>query len=52
MTIIFATTNERKIEDLKNFVDNLKLNIEVKPLKDIGWNRGEIFETDSTLEEN
>lgn len=52
MTIIFATTNERKIEDLKNLIDNLKLNIDVKSLKDIGWNRGEIFETGSTLEEN
>lgn len=52
MIIIFGTTNERKTEDLRNIVRKLNLNIEIKSLKDIGWDRGEIAETGSTLEEN
>ena len=52
MIIIFGTTNERKTEDLRNIVKKLNLDIEIKSLKDIVWNRGEIAETGSTLEEN
>lgn len=52
MTIIFGTTNERKIEDLKNIIKKFELDIEVKSLTDIFWNRGEIEETGNTLEEN
>lgn len=52
MIIIFGTTNERKTEDLKNIIKKLELDIEVKSLKDINWNRGEIEENGSTLEEN
>lgn len=51
MIIIFGTTNERKTEDLRNIVKELGLNIEIKSLKDISWDRGDIEETGSTLEE-
>lgn len=52
MIIIFGTTNERKIEDLKNLIKSFNLNIEIKSLTDISWNRNDIDETGSTLEEN
>ena len=52
MIIIFGTTNERKTEDLKNMIKKLNLDIEVKSLKDINWNLGEIEETGLSLEEN
>ena len=52
MILIFGTTNERKTEDLRNIVKELGLNIEIKSLKDISWDRGDIEETGSTLEEN
>ncbi len=50
--IIFGTTNERKTQDLKNMIKKLELDIEVKSLADIRWDRGEIQETGKTLEEN
>lgn len=52
MTIIFGTTNERKIEDLRSITKKLGLDIEIKSLIDINWDRGEIEETGSTLEQN
>lgn len=52
MIVIFGTTNERKIEDLRNIIKKLGLDIEIKSLTDISWNGGEIEETGSTLEEN
>ncbi len=52
MVIIFGTTNARKTEDLKNMSRKLGLDLEIKTLTDIGWDRGEIEETGSTLEEN
>jgi XTP/dITP diphosphohydrolase len=52
MIIIFGITNERKIEDLRNIIKKLGLDIEIKSLTDISWNRGEIQETRDTFEEN
>lgn len=52
MIIIFGTTNKRKIEDLQSIVKKLKLDIEIKSLEDINWDRGEIEETGISLEEN
>ncbi len=52
MQIIFGTTNERKIEDLQNIINDLKLDLQVLSMSDIGWDRGEIEETGSTIEEN
>lgn len=52
MKLIFGTTNERKVEDLQNIINEMNLDIEVISMKDIGWNRGEIDENGSTIEEN
>lgn len=52
MIVIFGTTNERKIEDLRNIIKKLSVDIEVISLDDIGWNLGEIEENGNTLEEN
>jgi len=52
MIIIFGTTNKRKIEDLQSIVKKLKLDIEIKSLEDINWDKGEIEETGTSLEEN
>ena len=52
MKIIFATTNNRKLEDLNNIITNNKLELEILSLNDIGWNLGEIEETGTTIEEN
>lgn len=52
MKLIFGTTNNRKVEDLQNIIDQMKLDIEVVSMKDIGWDRGEIEEDGLTIEEN
>ena len=52
MKLIFGTTNERKVEDLQNIINELSLDIEVLSMSDIGWDRGEIDENGSTIEEN
>ena len=52
MKIIFGTTNKRKVQDLQNIIDEMELNIEVIGMEDIAWDRGEIEETGSTIEEN
>ena len=52
MKLIFGTTNKRKKEDLKNIIKEMKLNIEVLSMEDIDWDRGEIEENGSTIEEN
>lgn len=52
MIIIFGTTNERKMEDVRNIIKGLNLDIEVKGLSDISWDRGETPENGNTLEEN
>lgn len=52
MRIIFGTTNNRKLEDLINVINDNKLDLEVLSMADIGWDRGEIEETGKTIEEN
>ena len=52
MKLIFGTTNARKTEDLQNIINELGLDIEVLSMSDIGWDRGEIDENGSTIEEN
>ncbi len=52
MQIIFGTTNQRKTEDLQNIINEMNLDLEVLSMADIGWDRGEIEENGSTIEEN
>ena len=52
MKIVFGTTNKRKVEDLQNLIHSLKLNIEILGMNDIGWDRGEIEENGTTINEN
>ena len=52
MKLIFGTTNKRKVEDLQNIIDQLKLDIDVIDMEDIGWDREEIEENGTTIEEN
>lgn len=52
MKLIFGTTNKRKTEDLQNIINELNLDIEILSMEDIGWDKGEIDETGSTIEEN
>ena len=52
MKLIFGTTNKRKVEDLQNTINKMNLDIEVLSMEDIGWDRGEIEENGTTIEEN
>ncbi len=52
MKLIFGTTNNRKVEDLQNIINKMKLDIQVLSMEDIGWDRGEIEENGTTIEEN
>ncbi len=52
MKIIFGTTSQRKIEDLQSIINEMNLELEVLSMADIGWDRGEIEETGSTIKEN
>ena len=52
MKVIFATTNNRKLEDLNNIIDENSLELEVLSLTDIGWDRDEIEENGKTIFEN
>ena len=52
MRVIFATTNNRKLEDLNTIISENNLNLEVLSLSDISWDRGEIEENGSTIYEN
>ena len=52
MKIVFGTTNQRKIEDLKKLIKILDLDLEVLGLDDIDWILGEINEDGHTIEEN
>ena len=52
MKVIFGTTNKRKTQDLQSIVRELKLDIEILSMADIGWDRGEIEEYGKTIEEN
>ena len=52
MKIIFGTTSNRKLNDLREIININNLDIDVLSLNDISWNLGEIEETGTTLEEN
>ena len=52
MKLIFGTTNKRKVEDLQNIINEMNLDIQVVSMEDIGWDRGEIEENGSTIEDN
>ena len=52
MKVVFGTTSARKTQDLQNIINELKIDLEVLSLADIGWNRGEIDENGETIEEN
>ena len=52
MKLIFGTTNKRKVEDLQNIINEMNLDIEVISMEEIGWDRGEIEENGTTIEEN
>ena len=52
MKIIFGTTNDRKVADLKNQARKMKMNLNVLSMNHIGWNLGEIKEDGMTIEEN
>lgn len=51
MKIIFGTTNQGKIDQVKGFLEYKKIDIEFISLKDIGFNE-EIIENGETVEEN
>ena len=52
MEVIFGTTSDRKKNDLQNIINQLGLELQVLSMDDIGWNRGDIIEDGSTIEEN
>ena len=52
MKLIFGTANKRKVEDLQNIINEMNLDIQVVSMEDIGWDRGEIEENGSTIEDN
>lgn len=52
MKVIFGTTNERKVEDLREQSRALGIDLEIIGMNDIGWNLGEIEENGTTIEEN
>ncbi|MBE7082635.1 MAG: non-canonical purine NTP pyrophosphatase [Clostridiales bacterium] len=52
MKVIFATTNNRKLEDLNNIIFENNLDLQVLSLADIGWDRGEIEENGNSIYEN
>ncbi len=52
MKIVFGTTNETKVRDIKIFVQANNIDAEILSMKDIDWDRGEIEENGTTCEEN
>lgn len=52
MKLIFGTTNKRKTADLQNIIDEMNYDIEVLSMEDIGWDRGDIEEDGTTIDEN
>ena len=52
MKLIFGTTNKRKTTDLQNIIYEMNYDIEVLSMEDIGWDRGDIDEDGTTIEEN
>lgn len=51
MKVIYGTSNKAKVEALKKIFHNLKIDLEIETLKDIGFS-GEIIEDGKTFEEN
>ncbi len=51
MKIIYGTSNRGKLQEIKDFFKNNKLNVEILSLKDINFNK-EIEENGKTFEEN
>ena len=51
MKIIYGTSNQGKINQVKEYLEYKKENIEIISLKDIGFNE-EIDENGKTFEEN
>ena len=51
MKVIFGTTNQGKIDQVKGFMEYKKIDIEFISLKDIGFNE-DIIENGETIEEN
>ncbi len=51
MKVIFGTTNQGKIDQVKGFMEYKKIDIEFISLKDIGFNEN-IIENGETIEEN
>ena len=51
MKIIYGTGNKEKITQVKDYIKEMKLNIEIVTIKDIGFSE-EIEETGTTFEEN
>ena len=51
MKIIYGTTNNAKYIALKKIFKNLKIDVDIETLKDIGF-EGEIIEDGKTFEEN
>lgn len=51
MKIIYGTSNRGKLQEIKDFFKNNKLNVEILSLKDINFNE-EIEENGKTFEEN
>lgn len=51
MKVIFGTTNQGKIDQIKGFMEYKKIDMEFISLKDIGFNE-DIIENGETIEEN
>lgn len=51
MKLIYGTSNRGKLQEIKDFFKNNKLNVEILSLKDINFNK-EIEENGKTFEEN
>ena len=51
MRIIYGTTNIKKKEQIKNFVEASNIDVEIMTLKDIGFDK-EIIEDGETCEQN
>ena len=51
MKIIYGTSNQAKIAQVKDYLDYKNIDVEILSLKDIGFNE-EIDENGTTFEEN
>ncbi len=50
--VVFGTTNNRKVEDFANIVEQYNADVKILSMTDIGWDMGEIEENGLTIEEN